>query len=602
MKNQLLNSAAILLVGTVFSLMVPSSTAHGKPDNAAPVNYEPAKTAVSLLIKKEMKKNDVTGLSIALVDDQQVVWAEGFGYADEEKELPATPETIYRIGSLTGLFTATAAMQLAEQGKLDIDQPLQTYLPEFSIRSRFNNSGPITIRSLLTHHSGLPSNILKGMWNSKPEPYTNVVSLIREEYVAYPPDSIFSYSSVGTTLVGHVVERVSGRSYVSYINESLLQPLGMAHTGFVPAQKQNGQLSRGYHKGKDMDDPSLRDIPAGGMQSTVLDLGRFMQMIIAQGRSNGNQVLKSDTLANMLKPQNTHIPFDLGLRVGLEWTLSGLGEIDIQNAGTVAHHAGATLLSHSQIIVLPKHALGVIVLSNSSTSSRVVNKAAVRAITLALEAKAGIKQPQQNKPVEVEAPLPQDVLREYAGRYASLAGLAEIKPKSDHLHAELMNRTFQLTPCVDGGYSVKYRLFGLFQFSLGELDYYEFSRDMVAGHEILKASTKGRDFLIAEKIAPTPIPESWKKRAGEYRIANLGDDVPLLEDIHLRFEDGMLLAEYAVPFFIKGKVRYPLRPISDTEAIIAGLGRGMGETIRVVQVNGGEALRYSGYVLVKNGE
>ena len=74
-------------------------------------------------------------------------------------------------------------MQLAEQGKLDIDRPLQTYLPEFSVRSRFTGSGPITIRGLLTHHSGLPSNILKGMWNGNPEPYTNVVKLIREEYV-----------------------------------------------------------------------------------------------------------------------------------------------------------------------------------------------------------------------------------------------------------------------------------------------------------------------------------------------------------------------------------------------------------------------------------
>lgn len=602
MKKQLLTSAARLLAFAILSLMVIPSAVHGIPDAAMPVNYEPVKSAVSRLIKKEMGKNDVIGLSIALVDDQQVVWAEGFGYADEKKELFATPETVYRIGSLTGLFTATAAMQLAEQGKIDIDQPLQTYLPEFSVQSRFNGSGPITIRSLLTHHSGLQSNILKGMWNRKPEPYTNVVNLIEEEYVAYPPDVIFSYSSVGTTLVGHVVELVSGREYVPYINESLLQPLGMTHTGFAPAQKTNGPLSRGYHKGKEMDEPFLRDVPAGGMQSTVLDLGRFMQMIIAQGRSNGNQVLKSNTVAEMLKPQNQHVPLDLGLRIGLEWALSGLGDIDIQNAGTVAHHAGATLLFHSQIILLPEHRLGVIVLSNSSASSRVVNRAAVQAITLAVEAKAGIKQPLQKKPLEIEALLPKEVLQDYAGQYASVAGIAEIKSKSDHLHAEVMNRTFQLTPCEDKGFSVKYRLLGLFPFSLGELDYYELSRTAVAGHEILKASTKGRAFLVAEKISPAPVPEPWKKRVGEYRIDNPGDDFPLIENIHLRYEDGLLLAECAVPFFFKGKARFPLRPISDAEAIVAGLGRGMGETIRVVRVNGSEALRYSGYVFVKNKE
>jgi CubicO group peptidase (beta-lactamase class C family) len=582
--------------------MVISFAVDARPDAAMPVDYEPVKAAVSPLIKKEMKKNDVIGLSIALVDDQQVVWAEGFGYADEKKELIATPETVYRIGSLTNLFTATAAMQLAEQGKLDFDRPLQTYLPEFSVQSRFNSSAPITIRSLLTHHSGLPSNLLKGMWNGNPEPYTNVVKLIKEEYVAYPPDVIFSYSNVGTTLVGHVVERVSGRRYVSYINESLLHPLGMAHTGFSPAQKTSGLLSRGYHKGRELDEPSLRDVPAGGMHSTVLDLGRFMQMIIAKGRSNGNQVLKSETLAEMLKPQNTHIPLDLGLRIGLEWALSGLGDMDIQGAGIVAHHAGATLVFHSQIIVMPEHKLGVVVLSNSSTSSQVVNKAAIQAITLALKAKTGIEQPQKKKPVEVEAPLRQEVIRAYSGTYASVMGIAEITSKSDHLHVEAMNRTFQLTPCADEGFSVKYKILGLFQFSLGELDYYEVSRAVIAGHEILKVSTKGRDLLVAEKITAAPVPEPWKKRAGEYRIDNPGDDFPLLENFHLRYEDGLLLAECEVPFFFKGKARFPLRPISDTEAIIAGLGRGMGETIKVVQVNGGEALRYSGYLLVKNGE
>ena len=327
-----------------------------------------------------------------------------------------------------------------------------------------------------------------------------------------------------------------------------------------------------------------------------------MQMIIAKGRSNGNQVLKSETLAEMFKPQNTHIPLDLGLHIGLEWAMSGLGDIDIQGAGIVAHHAGGTLVFRGQMIVIPGHKLGVVVLSNSSTSTQVVNKAAIQAITLALKAKTGIEQPQKKKPVEVEAPLRQDVLREYPGTYASIMGIAEITSKSGHLHVKAMNRTFQLAPCADEGFSVKYKILGLFTFSLGELDYYEVSRAAIAGHEILKVSTKGRDLLIAEKISAVPVPEPWKNRVGEYRIDNPGDDFPLLENFHLRYEDGLLLAECEVPFFFKGKARFPLRPISDTEAIIAGLGRGMGETIKVVQVNGGEALRYSGYLLVKNGE
>jgi CubicO group peptidase (beta-lactamase class C family) len=588
--------AFILFLTLGLSLSLSASFA-GNGTRSTAVNYEPLKETVSRLIKKEMKKNDVVGLSIALVDDQQVVWAEGFGFADERNKLPAGPETVYRIGSLTKLFTATAAMQLAEQGALDLDQSLQHYLPEFSVRSRQNGSRPITIRSLLTHHSGLPSNLQKGMWSSQPEPFANVINQLKDEYAAYPPDYIYSYSNIGMDLVGLVIERVSNRDYDAWIQGSLLHPLGMTRTGFAATKSRSGVLSRGYHKGREREDPLLRDVPAGGMQSTVLDLGRFMQMVLNKGTSNEHQVLKPETLAEMLRPQNLQVPLDLGLRTGIGWALSGLGDIDIQNAGAVAHHAGATLLFHSQLIVLPEQKLGVVVLANSSTSFRVVNKAAVQAITLALEAKTGIKQPVQKKPVEVEAPLQQEILQDYAGQYASIAGLAEITPKTDHLHAEVMNRTFQLTPCADGGFNVKYRLLGLFEIKLGELDYYELSRATVSGCEILKARTKGRELLIAEKIHLVPVPEAWQKHAGKYRIMNLGDDFPLIEDIRLRYSDGLLAAEFSVPFFFKGTARFPLKPMSDTEAVISGLGRGMGETIRVVQFEGAEALRYSGYIL-----
>ena len=162
-----------------------------------------------------------------------------------------------------------------------------------------------------------------------------------------------------------------------------------------------------------------------------------------------------------------------------------------------------------------------------------------------------------------------------------------------------MNRTFQFVPHADGRFGIKYVFLGLLQFSLGELDYYELSRARVAGHEILKASTKGNDLLIAEKIQPVPVSEQWLKRVGKYTIENLGDDFPVFEKIRLRYDDGLLLLECSMPLLFKGTVSYPLKQISDMEVIIAGLGRGMAETIRVATVNGTEMLSYSGYLLRK---
>jgi CubicO group peptidase (beta-lactamase class C family) len=107
------------------------------------------------MIGKEMKKSAINGLSIALVDDQNFLWSQGFGYANAERRIPATDQTIYGIGSITKLFTAIAVMQLAEQGRIEIDAPLRHYMPDFSIRSRFAVAPPITVRNLLT----LPINI-----------------------------------------------------------------------------------------------------------------------------------------------------------------------------------------------------------------------------------------------------------------------------------------------------------------------------------------------------------------------------------------------------------------------------------------------------------
>ena len=117
---------------------------------------------------RRWRKNNVTGLSIALVDDKGLIWAQGFGYADKENKIPATPQTVYRVASISKLFTATAIMQLAEQGKINIDEPLTTYLPEFSIKTRFPGEGKITPRNLMTHHSGLPANFYKGIFSSNP--------------------------------------------------------------------------------------------------------------------------------------------------------------------------------------------------------------------------------------------------------------------------------------------------------------------------------------------------------------------------------------------------------------------------------------------------
>lgn len=582
----------LLALGT---LLAGCASPPPRPEHAPRGDYAYTRQYASWLIEREMKKHKVTGLSIALVDNQHVVWTQGFGYADQANGIPATPDTVYRVGSVSKLFTASAAMQLAEQGKLDIDKPLRDYLPEFTTRTRAAHSRPITPRNLMTHHSGLPSDWIKGMWTPHPEPFTRVVEEIRGQYAASRPGTVFAYSNLGMTLLGHAVQKVSGEDFATYMERALLQPLGMSHSAFAP-QAQGPFAAKAYRNGKEAEDPPLRDVPAGGLNSSVLDMSRFLEMVFAGGRSGEQQILKPQTLAEMLRPQNADVPLDFDLRVGLGWMLSGPGGIDIRNAGPVAQHGGATLMFHSYLIALPEQKLGVVVLANSASAGAVVGKVAAEALKLALEAKTGIRQPPPEQPVAAP-PLTTQARQAYVGYYATPLGLAKVTDTLGQLRAEAMGKTFRLEPRADGEVGLEYRVLGLFPVRLGDLDRVTLRRASVAGHDVLVARSNGVDLLAGEKIAPEPLSQEWLGRLGDYEIVNAGDDAVLPDQIRLRSEDGLLVAEYSFAAHPGILARLALAPVSPVAAVIQGLGRGKGETIQVATADGEERLLVSGLEL-----
>jgi hypothetical protein len=335
------------------------------------------------------------------------------------------------------------------------------------------------------------------------------------------------------------------------------------------------------------------------LNSNALDLSRFLRMVFDGGRVGERQLVRPGTLAEMLRPQNADVPLDLGFRVGLGWALDGLGEIDIQGAGPVAHHSGATLHHRSQLIILPEHKLGVVVLANSSTAGIVVNKVASEALKLALEAKTGIRQPERKKPSAGADPMPPATLRAYEGRYATMAGVVTLRETSGQLRAEVMKKSLRLVPRADGLLGIRYKFLGLFPVSLGDLDYVGVGSARIEGCDLLTARMDGQELLIGQRILPVPIPGKWMERTGEYEIANPGEDTILIEKIRLRQDHGLLLVDISMPRFFKDELSYAVEPVSDTEAVIYGLGRGLGETLRVETVGGDELIRYSGYFLRK---
>lgn len=581
--------AATLLAGCATPPPRPERIAHG--------DYDAVNAYVSRLIRHEMARNQVVGLGIALVDDQRVVWAEGFGHADKERDLPATTRTIYRVGSISKLFTATAAMQLAEQGKLDIDRPLQDILPQFSVKTRHAASAAITPRNLMSHHAGLPRDVAKGMFTGTPAPFTELVRRVTEGDAAYPPNHVFAYSNVGISLLGHAIQTASGSEFAAYMRHSVLEPLGMTGASFEPGPARSDLMSVAYRKGEPAAELPLRDVPAGGLNASVIDLSRFLSMIFADGRTGTRQLLRPESVAEMLRPQNTAVPLDLNFHNGLGWMLSTLGGSTIQNAGPVAHHAGAMLHFRSQIYALPSHKLGVVVLANSGTAGRVVDRVATETLALALEAKTGIRQPARQRVPVADPPWPTDRLQPFVGDYTTSIGHVRIRLDAGRLRADALGRGFDLVPRSDGQVGIEYSLLGLLPVDLGSLGEIGLSRRTVTGRDVLVARAGEQEMLVGERIHPPHNPGRWRNRVGRYEITNAGDDHTFVDRIALIEERGFLLAELTMTDQVGPPAHLPLRIISDNEAILLGTLTDGCETLRCAPAGDGEQCTFSGYTL-----
>jgi CubicO group peptidase (beta-lactamase class C family) len=578
---------AVLFIVTLSACSTPPQ----KPASPVRGDYTHVKQYISWLIEHEMEDADITGLSIALVDDQQVVWAQGFGYADKAANIRATADTTYHLGSIAKVFTATAAMQLADQGKLDIDQPLQKALPEFSIRSRYGDTRGITPRNIMTHHSGLPGYWVRGMTDRHPARFEEQVNAVRDEYVAAPPNTVFAYSNLGVSLLGAAIGEVSGDCYAGYMNRYVLQPLGMTRSEF--AARIPGKT---YREGRETEAIPLRDLPSSSLLSSASDMTHFMQMIFADGKYDGRQILRPETLREMYRVQNANVPLDFDFKMGLGWMLSG---VDVSEAGTVASHGGTTLNYHTLLAVLPEYKLGVVVLSNSANAQATVAKVTEETLKLALEVKRGIVQPQKEFVESKLVPLSQDDLRDYTGYFETLIGLVKVENKDGALVAKLMGFDFELVKHESGDFGVRLKLLGFIPVANRQMKELNLSLHRIDGREVLAYSKDGSAMLVGEKLHPRPLPGYLDDYIGEYDIVNPHDG-PLPENIRMVREGDLLVGEFnssILPDFLFRTAFLP-GPVQG-ELIMAGVGSGKGETLQLAMIDGVAHLYFSGFDLQK---
>jgi CubicO group peptidase (beta-lactamase class C family) len=340
----------------------------GKAQSEAKEPHSDAIRFIDAWLEAQQVYDRLPGISIAIVKDQELLWSKGYGVADLKKKNPATPETVYSICSITKLFTSIAIMQLYEQGKLRLDDSLSSILPEHQIRQQFSDSGPITIRGLLTHSAGLPREADFPYWSGPDYKFPSreqIAEKLENQETLYPASTYFQYSNLGMTLLGEVVEKLSGKPYDVYVQENILKPLRLNNTfARLPQELLGSRLATGYSS---INRQGARDMvpafdaqgiqPAAGYASTVQDLAQFASWQFRLLSNGGKEILKSATLKDM---QRVHW-------VDPDWKIHwGLGFVVFQNNGkTLTGHWGACPGYRSILLMDPEQKLAFIVLINA---------------------------------------------------------------------------------------------------------------------------------------------------------------------------------------------------------------------------------------------
>jgi len=351
---------------------VPSETkVEAKPASEPTTIAAPQMTAADVgtfldgVIPLQLDRENVAGITVAVVKDGKLLFAKGYGYADREKKTPVSPETtLFRPGSISKLFTWTAVMQLHEQGKLDLDKDVNEYL-DFKIPEAFGK--PITLKNIMTHTAGFEEQV-KDLFSADTKS-PNLGEYLKTHIPAriFPPGTVPAYSNYATALAGHIVERVSGQPFEQYIDEHIFKPLGMTHSSFaqpLPAELVDS-MSHGYRvaSGPAVEFEVVAPFPAGSLSSSAVDMSKFMLAHLQNGKLGDAQILKPETAQLM------HSRL-FALDDAANAMCYGFYE-ESRNGHRIIGHAGDTIAFHSDLHLILDSGVGLFVSYNSAGKGEV---------------------------------------------------------------------------------------------------------------------------------------------------------------------------------------------------------------------------------------
>jgi CubicO group peptidase (beta-lactamase class C family) len=501
------------------------------------------------LIKKDMARFDIPGLSVAVLAEGEIVWEKGFGFRDRECNLPANPETVYRVGSISKLFNAVAIMQQVEKGYVDLDEDILTYLPWLRFDNPFDKPAVVTLRHLLSHKAGILRECAVGHYFDDSEPSMEATARsMAGTPLVYFPGSRTKYSNIGVGIAGHVLEVKTGMDFAAYQKDQVLKPLHMSSSSFLAEDFITEKAAKGYMRdldGNQWEAPHFRfgHLPASNLYSNVQDLSAFMKCIFAGGKP----VLESDTLRSMLTVQFDDREDATG--VGLGFFISKI------HGYRAVGHSGAVYGFSSNLLAVPDEKVGVVALNNLDGANGFNSKIVSRALAVALEEITGRGIADENGPGTVG--ISSEKLAGYRGRYERNGNPVWLTYKDNALYYQPYGTRKLLTPVSQTEF-----------ISDDPMGFGERIKILEEDNEVKGIEVNGRLFEKTAELPERTFPK-WQRFIGDY-----GPDFNIM---NVYVKDGKLTV------LIEWFYEYPLIPVGDSQFKFPDYGLYMDEELEFLK-------------------
>ena len=521
-------------------------------------------------IMRKMKSDNLVGVSAAIIINDSVIWKNGFGYADKENKIPMTVNTVVNIASITKTFTALALMQLQEKRLLNINQPVNKYLPEFNLKTRGENLKQLTIKSVITHSSGIQRDILKNS-DLRTGKYTDVLGFINETYLFYPPGMVESYSNSGYNILGHLIKEMSRQDYPEYIHNNIFTPLGMSNSGFAMDSLKN--RTKIYAGGKEAKEYELRDIASGGIYTDINDFARYSKGLLDAYNGKNNSIIKKEMIKNIFTLQSKSAL--------IEQNKKGLGWFMLKNDSVFAvTHNGSAGFTQANLFLIPEKKAAVMILVNSAEGWPLAKDFCKNFIN-----KYGLKGQDMVPPPVIKEihkelrpiVLSNKLLRKHVGDYANGFSFLTISIEDSNLIMVRDNKHYLLKALSENEF-LPYEIVG--KDSLIQKDNERYCFINVDKLHILFQKVGNREYQLGYRLNKFNIsPLSEKFGAYEhYGYQMLVGDTKF-KGAELSLAENRVLMLKLIAY--DGEFTFPLNVISNEYAVTSGLSTGFEYTIKL---------------------